>query len=126
VASDLGSVAWRGAQFGRRRSPNGGATPVFLVSAASKGFSFAVSSLFTTVARGFISVAAKGFMVADCWQEGNDMGWGDFEGVRSKIVGTLGGWERQNEMEARGGWETAARGWGSGYTREDSMGVARG
>jgi hypothetical protein len=41
-------------------------------------------------------------------------------------VVTLEGWERQNEMEARCGWEMAARGWDSAYTGEDSMGVARG
>jgi hypothetical protein len=41
-------------------------------------------------------------------------------------VVTLEGWERQNEREARCGWETAARGWDSAYTGEDSVGVARG
>jgi hypothetical protein len=41
-------------------------------------------------------------------------------------VGTFEGWERQNEMEARCGVETAARGWDSAYTGEDSMGVVRG
>jgi hypothetical protein len=41
-------------------------------------------------------------------------------------VVTLEGWDRQNEMEVWCGWETAMRGWGSGYTGEDSMGVAKG
>jgi hypothetical protein len=40
-------------------------------------------------------------------------------------VVTFEGWERQNEMEARCGWETAAGGWDSAYTGEDSMGAAR-
>ena len=57
-------------------------TPLFFVSVASKGLSIRVSLLFATLAGGPISVAAKGFMGADCWRESNRVGWEDFVGVR--------------------------------------------
>ena len=57
-------------------------TPLFFVSVAAKGFSKRVSLLFATLAGRFISVAAKGFMGADCWRESNGLGWEDFGGVR--------------------------------------------
>ena len=60
-------------------------TPLFFVSVESKGFSDPVSSLFATLTRGFISVAAKGFMGVDCWQEGNCVGWKDSEEVRRTV-----------------------------------------
>ena len=61
----------------------GGAhTPMFFVSVASKGFSFAVSLLFATLARRSISVAAKGLTGTKCWRERNGLGWEDFGGIR--------------------------------------------
>src|SRR6266478_2989474 len=57
-------------------------TPLFFVSVASKEFSFAVSLLFATLAREFISVAAKGLTGTKCWRESNGFGWRDFGGVR--------------------------------------------
>jgi len=56
-------------------------TPVFFVSVASKGVSFAVSLLFATLAERSISVAAKGLAGARCWRESNGRGWEEFEGV---------------------------------------------
>ena len=53
-------------------------TPLFFVSVASKGLSHAVSLLFATLAREFVSVAAKGLMGVYCWREGNCVGWEDF------------------------------------------------
>jgi len=57
-------------------------SPLFFVSVASKGLSPAVSLLFTTLAREFISVAAKELTGADCWRESNSVGWKDSEEVR--------------------------------------------
>src|SRR6267142_4814085 len=57
-------------------------SPLFFVSVASKGFSLALSLLFTTLAREFISVAAKGFARVGCWRESNWMWAEDLEGVR--------------------------------------------
>jgi hypothetical protein len=48
-------------------------TPLFFVSVASKGVSFAVSLLFATLAGRAISVAAKGLMGTTCRRESN--GW---------------------------------------------------
>src|SRR5712692_9355119 len=56
--------------------------PLFFASVASKGLSPAVSLLFATLAGRSISVAAKGLMGADCWQESNRAGPEDSEGVR--------------------------------------------
>ena len=55
---------------------------MFFVSVASKGFSFAVSLLFATLAGRFISVAAKGLTRTRCWQESNWAVAEDSEGVR--------------------------------------------
>jgi len=60
----------------------GAPIPLFFVSVASKGFSLAVSLLFATLARRFISVAAKGLTETDCWRESNWVGWRGSEGVR--------------------------------------------
>lgn len=49
--------------------------PLFFVSVTSKGFSLAVSLLFSTLAGRFISVAAKGLMRTECWRESNGLGW---------------------------------------------------
>ena len=57
-------------------------TPLFFVSAESKGLSDRVSLLFATLAGRSISVAAKGLMGADCWRESNGLGWEYFGGVR--------------------------------------------
>jgi len=57
-------------------------TPLFFVSAESKGLRDCVSLLFATLAGRPISVAAKGLMGADSWREGNGLGWEDFGGVR--------------------------------------------
>jgi hypothetical protein len=66
----------------RKVEPRGGVpTPLFFVSVAFKGVSFAVSLLFASLAGSFISVAAKGLMGARCWRESNGHGWDDFEGV---------------------------------------------
>jgi len=56
--------------------------PLFFVSVAFKGFSPAVSLLSATLTRGFISVAAKGLTVVDCWRESNRVGWEDSEEAR--------------------------------------------
>jgi len=56
--------------------------PLFFVSVASKRFSSTVSLLFATLAGRCISVAAKGLSEADCWREGNWIGWEDFGGVK--------------------------------------------
>ena len=57
-------------------------TPLFFVSVASKGFSVCVSSLESTLAGWFISVAAKGLTGATCLQKSNWAGPDDFGGVR--------------------------------------------
>jgi hypothetical protein len=49
--------------------------PLFFVSVAAKGVSFAVSLLFATLAGGFMSVADKGFMGTAHWRESNGLGW---------------------------------------------------
>jgi hypothetical protein len=57
-------------------------SPLFLVSVVAKGLRYRVSLLFATFAGRFISVAAKGFTGAVCWQESNGLEWEDLEGVR--------------------------------------------
>jgi hypothetical protein len=49
-------------------------TPWSFVSVASKGVSFSVSLLFTTLARRLVSVAGKGLMGVRCWRKGNGLG----------------------------------------------------
>jgi hypothetical protein len=108
-------------------------TPLFFVSVASKRVSLAVSLLFATLAERFICVAVKGFTWAVCWRESNALRYGDVAGVWTIVcmfegwkVWRLAGSEQQKGMKARLEWETGGRGWGSGYTGEDSTGVARG
>jgi hypothetical protein len=62
--------------LGRRMSPR------YFVSVASKGLSPAVSLLFATLARRFISVAAKGLIGGGGWRESNGMGCEDSGGLR--------------------------------------------
>ena len=62
--------------------PLGAPHPLFFVSVASEGLSNRVSLLFAALVGRSISVAAKGLMGADCWREGNWVGWEDLEGVR--------------------------------------------
>src|SRR5882724_5278360 len=57
-------------------------TPLFFVSVASKGLSPGVSLLFATLAREFVSVAAKRVTGVDCWRESNCVGWKDSGDVR--------------------------------------------
>src|SRR6267142_3562119 len=57
-------------------------TPLFFVSAESKGLSDRVSLLFAILTRRSISVAAKGLMGANRWRKSNWVGWEDFGGVR--------------------------------------------
>jgi hypothetical protein len=69
--------------------------PLFFVSVASKGFSFGISLLFATLARRFISVAAKGLTRAMCWRDSNILEWEDLGGVRrtawrASIAGKVG------------------------------------
>jgi hypothetical protein len=54
---------------------------LFFVSVASKGVKICVSRLFAALTGEFVSVAFKGFRRADCWREGNWLGWEDFGGV---------------------------------------------
>jgi hypothetical protein len=56
-------------------------TPRFFVSVASKGVISAVSLLFATLAKEFVSVAVKGLKEPSCWRQGNALGWDDFVGV---------------------------------------------
>jgi hypothetical protein len=66
---ELVSVKREGRENGR--TP----TPPFFVSVASKGLRVYVSGLESTLlARGHISVAAKGLMWAKCWRENNGLG----------------------------------------------------
>jgi hypothetical protein len=58
------------------------ATPLFFVSVAFKGVSFAASLLFATLTERSTSVTAKGLTGTDCWREGNQQGWKDAGGVR--------------------------------------------
>jgi hypothetical protein len=92
----------------RKVEPRGGVpTPLFFVSVAFKGVSFAVSLLFASLAGSFISVAAKGLMGAWCWRESTPLGWGDLKGPGTSFwcwqAGRLEGCEEQNETEARRG-----------------------
>jgi|SRR6266446_4769482 len=81
LSSRMGIARWN-VEASRKLVNRTSPTPLFFVSVASKGLSHAVSLLFATLAREFISVAAKGFMGADCWRKSNCVGWKDSEEVR--------------------------------------------
>jgi len=75
-------------------------TLLFFVSVDSKGVRFGVSRLFVTLAGRIISVAAKGVMGTDCWQESNGLGWEGFEGVgRTTWRAPIGGKARKNRAD---------------------------
>ena len=63
------------------------APPRFFVSVASTRLAVGVSRLFAAVARESASVASKGFIEADCGQEGNWVRADDFEGVGRTALG---------------------------------------
>jgi hypothetical protein len=72
------SLTKRGRLLAGRTYPH----PLFFVSVASKGLSYAVSLLFATLARRFISVAAKGFMGTNFLRESSGLRCEDFGGLR--------------------------------------------
>ena len=78
-------------------------TPRFFVSVASTGLRFGVSRLFAALARESVGVASKGFMGADCWQEGNWVRADDFGGVRRTARGEgMKGWAPKSVPEQQG------------------------